>query len=176
MSPALTPETPLAAVTLVFLVETVTLFAFACTAETVPAPETEAPAAETVTEPTDAPLCTVRAAFSAITMLSTEPETTRSDFAVTVPTLPPETESEAAPFGLLTSTPLPAEQFLRLASVDAPRMTMRPVTFTPSSETLSPPSAMMRSPLTVTPESEAPSARTIRLPSTVWFAMLLESA
>lgn len=96
----MTPETPVAAVTLVFLVETVTLLAFACTAVTVPSPETREPLSETVTEPTDAPLLTARDAPLSRTTLSTPPPVTvRSDFAVTVPTLPPDTEIAAAPFG-----------------------------------------------------------------------------
>ena len=61
--PALTPETPFAAVTLVPEVETVTLSAFACTAPTLPEPVIFAPSATTV-------------------MLSTEPETAMSVLAI----------------------------------------------------------------------------------------------
>ena len=67
------------------------------------------------------------------------------------------TEIAAAPFGLLTSTPFPAVVSLMLTASAPPRMTMRPVTLTLSSDTLSALSAMMRSPLMVRPESGLPS-------------------
>ena len=44
---------------------------------------------------------TVRVALSVTATLLTEPDRDKSDFAVTVPTLPPDTEIAAAPFGLL---------------------------------------------------------------------------
>ena len=146
---------------------TVTLFALACTFVTLPSPVTLEPAADTVTVPTDAFFSTVRVALSVTATLLTEPDRDRSDFAVTVPTLPPDTEIAAAPFGLLTSTPFPAVVFLMLTASAPPRMTMRPVTLTLSSDTLSALSAMMRSPLMVMPESDAPLSRTTMLPSTV---------
>ena len=82
LSPALTPETLSAAVTLVPVVVTVTLLAFAFTVPTLPAPVIFAPSALTLMEPTDAPLFTVMAELCATVMLSTEPETAMSVLAI----------------------------------------------------------------------------------------------
>ena len=92
-------------------------------------------------EPTDAPLFTVMAEPCATVMLSTEPETAMSVLAI---------------------MPLPALVSLKVTPLSPPRSTMRPVTVTPVRSILLTPSAMMRSPLMVLPDSvsgQRPAAR-----------------
>ena len=135
-----------AAVTLVPVVVTVTLLAFAFTVPTLPAPVIFTPSALTLMEPTDASLFTVMAEPCATVMLSTEPETAMSVLAI---------------------MPLPALVSLKVTPLSPPRSTMRPVTVTPVRSILLTPSAMMRSPLMVLPDRETLFSRTITLPSTV---------
>ena len=136
LPPALTPETPAAAETLVPVVETETLFAFACTAPTLPEPEIFAPSAMTV-------------------MLSTVPETAMSVFAA-MP-LPALVFAKFTPLSPPRSKMRPVTVTFERSICDTPSAIIRsPLMVFPASDTLL--SRTMRLPSTVSGSDALASA------------------
>ena len=194
--PACTPETLSPVITFVFSVETCTPSSPAWTSPTLPAPLIWVPFALASTLDTVPSFSTWILAFSAPVSTCTAPifpfSTVRDngleictlskspDNFVSLERVTSPKELSAAVklvwMGCTARTPFPAVVLENSTPSAPPRTRILPSTFTLSSFTRCAPSAMIKSPLTVTLRKEASSFRTMRLPSRLASAVFPSSA